>query len=94
VRLPYDEAYPTLAETVATFIARYLVSRETVLILQGPPGTGKTRLVRAILAAMSARKANSAQALYTADMRALETDEIFVDFITGNHDAKLNPRKY
>jgi hypothetical protein len=84
---PYDEAYPTLAEPVATFIARYLVSRETVLILQGPPGTGKTRLVRAILAAMSARKADSAQVLYTADMRALETDEIFVDFITGNHDA-------
>jgi hypothetical protein len=36
---PYDEAYPTLAEPVATFIARYLASRETVLILQGPPGT-------------------------------------------------------
>lgn len=36
---------------------------------------------------MSARKADSAQVLYTADMRALETDEIFVDFITGNHDA-------
>ncbi|MEA3149559.1 MAG: hypothetical protein QOD56_498 [Gammaproteobacteria bacterium] len=34
---PYDEAYPTLAEPVATFIARYLASRETVLILQGPP---------------------------------------------------------
>jgi MoxR-like ATPase len=65
---------PTLAEPVATFIASYLVSRETVLILQGPPGTGKTRLVRAILAAMSARKADSAQVLYTADMRALETD--------------------
>jgi hypothetical protein len=64
-----------------------LSSRETVLILQGPPGTGKTRLVRAILAAMSARKTDSAQVLYTADMRALETDEIFVDFITGNHDA-------
>ena len=29
---PYDEAYPTLAEPVATFIARYLASRETVLI--------------------------------------------------------------
>ena len=84
---PCDEAYPTLAEPVATFIARYLASRETVLILQGPPGTGKTRLVRAILAAMSARKADSAQVLYTADMRALENDEIFVDFITGNHDA-------
>jgi len=84
---PFDEAYPTLAEPVATFIARYLASRETVVILQGPPGTGKTRLVRAILAAMSARKADSAKVLYTADMRALETDEIFVDFITGNHDA-------
>jgi hypothetical protein len=72
---------------VSTFIARYLASRETVLILQGPPGTGKTRLVRAILAAMSARKADSAQVLYTANMRALENDEIFVDFITGNHDA-------
>lgn len=84
---PYDEAYPTLAVPVATFIARYLASRETVLILQGPPGTGKTRLVRAILAAMSSRKADSAQVLYTADMRALENDKIFVDFITGDHDA-------
>ncbi len=84
---PYDEAYPTLLEPVAAFIARYLASRETVLILQGPPGTGKTRLVRAILAAMSARKGDSAKVLYTADKRALESDEIFVDFITGSHDA-------
>jgi hypothetical protein len=45
------------------------------------------RLVRAILAAMSARKADSAKVLYTADKRALESDEIFVDFITGSHDA-------
>jgi len=50
-------------------------------------GHRKTRLVRAILAAMSARKADSAQVLYTADTRALENDEIFVDFLTGNHDA-------
>jgi hypothetical protein len=84
---PYDEAYPTLLEPVAAFIGRYLVSRETVLILQGPPGTGKTRLVRAILAAMSARKADGAKVLYTADKRALESDEIFVEFITGSHDA-------
>jgi ATPase family associated with various cellular activities (AAA) len=84
---PYDEAYPTLLEPVATFIERYLASRETVLILQGPPGTGKTRLVRAILAVMSARKADSAKVLYTADKRALESDEIFVEFITGSHDA-------
>ncbi len=36
---------------------------------------------------MSARKSDSAQVLYTADMRALENDDIFVDFITRNHDA-------
>ena len=84
---PYDEAYPTLKEPVAAFIRRYLASHETVLILQGPPGTGKTRLVRAILAEMSARKSDSAKLLYTADKRALESDEIFVEFITGSHGA-------
>jgi hypothetical protein len=84
---PFSEAYPTLGEPVAAFVARYLASREAVLILQGPPGTGKTRLVRAILAALSARKGDSARVLYTADQRALDNDEIFVEFITGSHDA-------
>jgi SpoVK/Ycf46/Vps4 family AAA+-type ATPase len=76
-----------LGETVATFIDRYLRARETVLVLQGPPGTGTTRLVRAILAALSRRKGDSAKVLYTADRRTLENDEIFVEFITGSHDA-------
>lgn len=84
---PLDEAYPALGEPVSGFIGRYLASRETVLIVQGPPGTGKTRLVRAILAAMSARRQDSARVLYTSDSRALESDEIFVEFITGTHDA-------
>ena len=82
-----DEAYPTLGEPVAQFIERYLSARETVLILQGPPGTGKTRLVRAILAAISRRKGASAKVLYTADRLALESDRIFMQFITGEHDA-------
>jgi hypothetical protein len=43
--------------------------------------------VRAILAAMSARKADSAKVPYGANKRALENDEIFVEFITGSHDA-------
>jgi len=84
---PLSEAYPTLGEPVEAFVARYLASREAVLILQGSPGTGKTRLVRAILAALSARKGDSARVLYTADQRALDNDEIFVEFITGSHDA-------
>jgi hypothetical protein len=82
-----DEAYPHLGAPVAQFIEQYLSARETVLILLGPPGMGKTRLVRAILAAMSRRKEDSAMAMYTADKNALEGDEIFVDFITGLHDA-------
>lgn len=84
---PFDEAYPGLGESVTGFIERFLASPETVLILQGPPGTGKTRLVRAILAAISRGKEAGARVLYTADKRALENDEIFVDFITGMHDA-------
>jgi len=82
-----DEAYPQLGAPVAQFIERYLDAPETVLILLGPPGMGKTRLVRAILGAMSRRKEDSALVMYTADKSALEGDEIFVDFITGLHDA-------
>ena len=84
---PPDEAYPTLGERIDRLIERYLAAPETVLILQGPPGTGKTRFVRAVLAAISRRKGDSAKVLYTADTRALESDEIFVEFVTGSHDA-------
>lgn len=82
-----DAAYPTIAAGVGAFVERYLESRETVLVLQGPPGTGKTRLVRAILAALSRRKRDIAKVLYTADRRTLENGEIYVDFLTGEHDA-------
>jgi hypothetical protein len=83
----YDEAYPSLGMSVNEFVHHYLNAKETVLMLQGPPGTGKTRLVRAILAGMSKRKGETAKIMYTADKSALENDEIFVDFITGSHDA-------
>lgn len=82
-----DEAYPELQGGVSAFIQRYLDSAETVLVLQGPPGTGKTRLIRAILGEISRRKGGDAQALYTGDKKALESDEIFVKFITGWDDA-------
>jgi hypothetical protein len=82
-----DEAYPSLGMPVEQFIAGYLASPACVLILLGPPGTGKTRLVRAILAAITRRKGDNAMVMYTADKRALASDEIFVEFITGSHDA-------
>jgi len=82
-----DAAYPELAGGVAAFIEGYLKADEAVLVLQGPPGTGKTRLIRAILGAMSRRIEGQASAIYTGDMKALESDEIFVKFITGWDEA-------
>ena len=83
----HDEAYPYLDRGVAHFITSYLDAPETVLVLQGSPGTGKTRLVRAILGAISRRKGQNANVLYTGDTRALESDQLFVHFITGEGDA-------
>jgi hypothetical protein len=84
-----DAAYPEIGEGVQAFVDRYLRSPESVLVLQGPPGTGKTRLIRGILGEMSRRKpeGEQAEALYTGDVRALCTDELFVRFITGRQDA-------
>lgn len=83
----HDAAYPMLGGSVNSFIERYLDAKEAVLVLQGPPGTGKTRLVRAVLAAISKRKAENACVMYTADKKVIESDRIFLEFLTGSHDA-------
>lgn len=82
-----DSAYPEISGGVDNFVRRYLASHESVLVVQGPPGTGKTRLIRAILGAMSRQRGRQARALYTGDTKSLESDEIFVKFITGWEDA-------
>jgi ATPase family associated with various cellular activities (AAA) len=88
-----DEAYPSLPHGVSTFLEEYLDAPESVLVLQGPPGMGKTRLERELLRRMSLRKqaddAEHASALYSGDQKVWESDEIFVQFMTGNYDCLL-----
>lgn len=84
----HDAAYPQIAGGVGAFIDRYLESPDTILVLQGPPGTGKSRLIRAILGEVARRKGDDgAEAMYTADQRTVESDAIFVRFITGDDDV-------
>ncbi|MGO9931896.1 MAG: AAA family ATPase [Steroidobacteraceae bacterium] len=81
-----DEAYPALSG-VSPFIEEYLKSPETVLVLQGSPGTGKTRLIRAILGAISQRRGETAEVLYSGDCAVLKSDEVFLQFIAGDYRA-------
>ena len=83
----FDEAYPDLGMPVTAFVNTYLSAPDSVLILLGPPGGGKTRLVREILATISRRKGENAEIMYTTDKRALASDSMFVQFVTGSHDA-------
>lgn len=83
----FDESYPEVLDGVQSFVTKYLNSDEAVLILYGPPGTGKTRLIRAILGEMSRRKGDNARVLYTADKATMESDQIFIKFITGSNEA-------
>ncbi len=82
-----DEAYPSLPGGVDAFVNGYLAAPDSVLILLGPPGGGKTRLVREILGALTRRKGENAEIMYTTDKRALAGDQMFVQFTTGTHDA-------
>jgi hypothetical protein len=82
-----DEAYPSLEGGVRRFIGDYLAKPDAVLILLGPPGGGKTRLVRELLAAVTQRKGDNAQIMYTTDKKAIASDQMFVDFITSRYDA-------
>lgn len=83
----HDEAYPEMIGGVRKFVSDFLSSTESVLVVQGKPGTGKTKLIRSILAAMTSIKNEQVSALYTGDKQTLESDEIFVDFVTGDDEV-------
>ena len=96
-----EDAYPTIDGGVHAFIERFLAANEPILVIHGPPGTGKTRLVRAILAAMSHRAKDDCRIMFTGDGALFDHDEIFMQFIGSGHQAfvvedadhLLRPRK-
>lgn len=85
----HSSAYPWLPKKLDDFVENYLSSDELILVLHGMPGAGKTRLIRHMLATMSQINGEPVTVLYTTEERAFHSDELFVQFMTGNYDAMV-----
>ena len=94
-RMPVDEMYPFLGESLEDFYDRFMDSNSNILLLIGPPGTGKTTFIRGLLSH------TSSSAYVTYDSEILEKDYIFANFIESeskimvleDSDTFLKPRK-
>ena len=79
----YDSFYPWLGEPVARFFARYLEDSASVLFIMGEPGTGKTSLLRHFI------YENQLKAVITYEEKLLNSDEMFVNFLSMGDDAVM-----
>jgi hypothetical protein len=79
----YREFYPWIAEEIDDYFARYLSSSASILFMMGPAGTGKTSLIRYFI------HKNHIGAMVTYEDALLETDEMFVDFLTSKSENLL-----
>lgn len=82
-------AYPWLPTGLERFTERFLSATEPVFVLYGPPGSGKTRLIRHLLASLSAHRGKPAKILYTSDGQTVEREQFFVDFLSTPYDAMV-----
>ncbi len=80
------EAYPYIE--MDEFVDSYLKSDEPILILLGPPGTGKTRFIRLIMKKIADNFKTSTDeqmvCLYSSDRVAIESGQMFMDFINSS----------
>jgi hypothetical protein len=79
----HDSFYPWLGEPVAGFFARYLDAPASVLFVMGEPGTGKTSLLRHFIWQYQLK------AVVTYEEKLLNSDEMFVNFLSMDEDAVL-----
>lgn len=93
----HKEFYPFLpANDCHELMADYIDSSASILILTGAPGTGKTSLLRDTILRHKLR------GIVTYDKELLESDRMFVKFITGTYniliiedaDALLSSREH
>jgi len=81
----HDSYYPWLGEPVASYFARYPQGRRpSVLFIMGEPGTGKTSLFCAHFIYQ-----NQLKAVITYEEKLLNTDEMFVNFLSMGDDAVM-----
>jgi hypothetical protein len=78
-----DSYYPWLGEPVKSYFARYLEDSASVLFIMGEPGTGKTSLLRHFI------YENQLKAVITYEERLLNSDEMFVSFLSTGDDAVM-----
>lgn len=79
----HDEFYPWLPGGCKKFFENYLASSSCLLFLAGEAGTGKTSLLRSML------WEHSMKASVAYDHRLLETDDIFIKFLTGSDQVLI-----
>jgi ATPase family associated with various cellular activities (AAA) len=79
----HDSYYPWLGEPVASYFARYLEDSASVLFIMGEPGTGKTSLLRHFI------YEHQLKAVITYEEQLLNSDEMFVNFLSMGDDAVL-----
>lgn len=82
----HDSFYPWLAGGVEAYLNRYTASPAPILLMAGPPGTGKTSLLRHF---MFRYQSMGYRAHISYDERILDSDSMFVEFITDKHPSIL-----